>query len=81
MNHLFFECSSLEYLDLSNFDTSKVSQMRFMFYNCSSLKELNLSNFKIKNVNDMKGIFSMCSHELISHIKTNYKEIINKAFN
>ena len=76
MNHLFFECSSLEYLDLSNFDTSKVSLMRFMFYNCSSLKELNLYNFNIKNVTDMKGIFSMCSHELISHIKTNYKEII-----
>ena len=39
-------CSSLTSLDLSNFDTSKVREMRAMFYNCDNLEYINLKNFE-----------------------------------
>ena len=45
----FAGCSSLEYLDLSNFDTSNVTTMEFMFNGCSNLKE-------IKGINKFKKI-------------------------
>ena len=47
MSGMFSRCSSLKELNLSNFNTNNVTNMRYMFYECSSLKELNLSNFNI----------------------------------
>ena len=41
MNSMFNECYELESLDLSNFNTSKVKNMKRMFYNCNKLKYLN----------------------------------------
>ena len=37
---MFQQCNELEYLDLSNFDTSKVTDMSFMFSECYKLKEI-----------------------------------------
>ena len=37
MEYMFNECKSLEELDLSNFNTSKVTNMENMFNNCISL--------------------------------------------
>ena len=48
MQQMFNECSELESLDLSNFDTSNVTDMSWMFDQCNKLKYLNLSNFSIK---------------------------------
>ena len=50
MGDLFSECTSLKEIDVSNFDTSKVTDMSKMFYKCESLKELNLANFNTNNV-------------------------------
>ena len=44
-------------LDLSNFDTSKVTNMQYMFYGMSNLTTLNLSNFDTSNVKDMSHMF------------------------
>ena len=52
MEGMFQLCGELEYLDLSNFDTSNVENMKNMFYNCNNLKYLNLTNFKIKDKSD-----------------------------
>ena len=38
---MFGYCSSLTYLDLSNFNTDKVKDMGNLFYFCSSLTSLN----------------------------------------
>ena len=46
MNRMFYGCSSLRELNLSNFVTDKVTNMISLFYGCSSLKELKLTNFK-----------------------------------
>ena len=39
---MFDGCESLQKLDVSNFDTSNVTDMYGMFYNCSSLQELDV---------------------------------------
>ena len=45
-------------LDLSNFDTSKVTNMETMFYGLSSLTTLDLSNFNTSQVTSMVHMFS-----------------------
>ncbi len=57
-NFMFFNCSSLTSLNLSNFNTNNVTNMNSMFSNCSSLTSLNLSNFNTNNVTDMCRMFS-----------------------
>jgi surface protein len=55
---MFSDCSGLTSLNLSNFDTSIVTDMRFMFQGCTSLKSLDLSNFDTsKVVNNFQGFF------------------------
>ena len=46
-------------LDLSNFDTSKVTNMYAMFNVMSNLTTLNLSNFNTSNVTDMSYMFAV----------------------
>ena len=58
---MFHGCSSLESIDLSNFNTSKVTDMGYMFYYCSSLKSIDLSNFDTSKVTDMDAMFYGCS--------------------
>ena len=44
-------------LDLSKFDTSRVTNMSHMFNGMRNLTTLNLSNFNTSNVTDMGGMF------------------------
>ena len=45
-------------LDLSNFDTSKVTDMSAMFVFMHNLTTINLSNFDTSKVTDMSGMFA-----------------------
>ena len=55
---MFLDCSSLSSLDVSNFDTSNVTDMRSMFRNCRSLTSLDLSNFNTsRSVEYMSDMF------------------------
>ena len=54
---MFYNCSSLTSLNLSNFNTNNVTNMKDMFSYCSSLTSLNLSYFNTNNVSDMEGMF------------------------
>ena len=58
---MFFSCTSLTGLDLSNFNTENVISMGCMFYSCSSLTSLNLSSFNTSNVRNMSEMFDSCS--------------------
>ena len=61
MKKMFESCSNLESLDLSNFDTSNVTNMEDMFYKCNILKQIKgINNFKTFNVTTMKGMFQEC---------------------
>ena len=50
----------LKLLDLSNFDTSNVTDMSWMFSDCSGLTELNISSFDTSKVTDMHRMFYNC---------------------
>ena len=45
-------------IDLSNFDTSQVTNMDSMFYDMSNLTMLDLSSFNTSKVTDMSGMFA-----------------------
>jgi surface protein len=60
MNGMFYNCSSLNNLDVTKFDTKNVTDMGCMFYNCSSLNNLDVSKFDTKNVTNMNDIFKNC---------------------
>ena len=60
-SYMFYECSSLESMDLSAFNTNNVTNMRYMLYDCFSLKSIDLSSFNTNNVIDMSFMFYKCS--------------------
>ena len=57
---MFFECSTIEEIDLSQFDSTDVTQMFGMFYGCSSLKHINFTNFDTSKVVFMGYMFYGC---------------------
>ena len=56
MDSMFRDCSSLKELDVTHFDTSKVTDMTAMFYECSNLEEVDVSIFNTSNVKNMNNI-------------------------
>ena len=42
MDKMWYNCKSMTILDLSNFDTSKVTSMNYMFYACHGVTTLKL---------------------------------------
>ena len=61
MQKMFYNCKNLSSLDLSNFNTEKVTDMNKMFYNCNKLSSLDLSNFNTEKVTNMSGMFYNCN--------------------
>jgi len=62
MYRLFHACTSISELDLSHFDTSKVTNMVGMFDSIWRLTELDLSSFDTSNVTEMSQMFYHCSN-------------------
>ena len=56
---MFHNASSLTTLDLSNFDTSRVTDMEGMFGGMGSLVLLDISNFNTSQVTNMTEMFSL----------------------
>ena len=79
MSHMFHECVSLESLDLSGFDTGKVTNMSNMFDGCNS-KNLDLSSFDTSNVTNMGHMFRASKAESIKFgDKFNTENITNMS--
>ena len=57
MSGMFSDCSSLEVLDLSSFNTNKVTHMSWMFTHCSKLKKLDLSSFNTNQLTNLSNMF------------------------
>jgi surface protein len=60
MSGMFMQ-DRIKSLDLSNFDTSKVTDMSSMFSGCSELTSLDLSSFDTGRVEGMNEMFQDCS--------------------
>ena len=81
MSDMFFKCSSLTELDLSNFNTETVTNMIGMFFECSSLTKLNLSKFDTENVKKMPCMFYNCSSLQIVTFNKNLNKGIEQTLN
>ena len=57
-------------LDLSGFNTEKVTSMKNMFKECENLTEINLCSFNTKNVIDMSHMFDNCVHLINCNLST-----------
>lgn len=65
MSHMFMSYSPVGFdytlerysIDLSDFDTSKVTNMAFMFFSCRYCSSIDVSNFNTSNVTDMSYMF------------------------
>ena len=57
---MFHGCYNITYIDLSNFNTEKVTSMKYMFAGCRELKDINLSAFNTENVTNMSYMFYEC---------------------
>ena len=73
MQKMFSNCKNLSSLDLSNFNTEKVTDMNKMFYNCNKLSSLDLSNFNTEKVTNMSGMFFGCSALTTIYASDNFK--------
>ena len=77
VSHMFEECEA-QSLDLSSFDTSKVTTMKAMFSGCQA-QSLDLSSFDTSKVRNMEAMFSGCqaqSLDLSSFDTSNVADMI-----
>ncbi len=58
--HSMFRYGIFETLDLSNFETSNLTNMYYAFYECRNLTSLDLSNFVTNKLNNMQCTFYGC---------------------
>ena len=57
---LFESCVNILEIDLSRFDTSRVTSMASMFYDCRKLVYINFDNFNTSSVTNMAMMFKYC---------------------
>ena len=68
---LFSVCENITYIDLSNFNTSLMTDFSYMFFRCYNLRDINISSFDTSKMTNMKYMFYGCQ---------NLKEINLKSF-
>ena len=74
----------LKTLNVSNLDTSQVTDMRMTFNGCSSLTSLDVSNWNTSKVTDMYAMFSHCDTLTsldVSHFDTSKVTNMSYMFN
>ncbi len=63
MIQMFRDCSSLQSLDLSKFDVSKVEDADYMFYGCSSLRTIFVSkDWELAEGAESENMFYSCTN-------------------
>jgi surface protein len=60
VSNMFNSCNQLTTLDLSNWDTSGITDMSRLFYNCQTIASINVSNWNTSNVTTMNDMFFTC---------------------
>lgn len=71
---MFDDCQALKKVDLSHFNTSKVTDMSGMFYNCKSLEYVDLNNFDMSKVETVSGMFTNCTSLKAIYCKTDWTQ-------
>jgi len=64
LQYMFYNCYSLQSIDMSGWDTTNwaVTSLQFMFYNCSSLQSIDMSGWDTTNwaVTSLQNMFNSC---------------------
>ena len=60
--YMFYGLSNIINIDLSKFDSSKVTNMLKIFQDCTSLTSINLKNLNTSIVEDMRDLFVNCKN-------------------
>lgn len=71
-NSMFASMTALTNIDLSNFYTSRVTNMSYMFEGSSKLKIIDLSTFDTTNVTNMSWMFFGCSEAEVINVSSFY---------
>ena len=82
--YLFRACTSLTSLDVSNLDTSKMTNMYQMFDGCGGLTTLDVSSFNTSKVTNMYQMFNCCSGLIsldVSSFDTSNVNYFDRVFN
>ena len=80
-SYMFYDMRSLNSVDLSGVDTSRVTNMSYMFYRCYDLKSLNLSGWNTSNVTDMNNMFYYCQNlKSLNLSGWNTSNVINMSY-
>ena len=61
MSYMFYYCSKLTSLEVTNFNTANVTNMSSMFSSCLSLTSLDATHFNTAKVTNMNKMFYNCS--------------------
>ena len=72
MSYMFYDCTTLQELDFSSFNTNQVNNMASMLCNCRALNQLKLKSLNTNKVTNMRSMFCNCR---------SLKEIDLSAFN
>lgn len=80
MTNLFFGCSSLEHLDLSDFQPGYATSYRNVFNGCKKLRSIDVSKFTYPGVTDLLGMFYDCeSLQAIDLSKMGSRRVTNMS--
>ena len=69
--NMFYRLICIEKLDVSNFDTSNVTNMGSMFWGCQNITSLDVSNFDTSNVTKMFYMFIYCTRLIDLYLNFN----------
>jgi surface protein len=61
---MFYQCISLEKLNIDNFDTINVKDMKGIFCECIKLKEIKLNGLNLNNIKNMDNMFGLLPTDL-----------------
>ena len=61
LSYVFYECSALTQLDLSNWDTRNIQYTISTFSGCNNLTEINCSRWNTSKVTNIQSMFAGCS--------------------
>ena len=59
---MFYKCTKLEFANLSNFNTTSITDLYQIFYYCSSLISVNLTGWDTSNVTRFNRMFMGCEN-------------------
>lgn len=59
---MFYKCTKLEFANLSNFNTTSITDLYQIFYYCSSLISVNLTGWDTSNVTRFNRMFMGCKN-------------------